>query len=388
MLKAQPTTINQRVDALVQEIDGGNRSAFARRVDLSPGAVAEIVGGRLSKPGFEVLQKIVLALPNLNRDWLLLGEGEMLTDNAPLGPSWASQKAPKHWPDQVGPAPEHYGYLGNYPILTTSENTVVPVVKAYNRSHYAQRNQSPASAEHAKYHEPYESLSLPASLLLPGRHMVFPVTDYSMEPTLMREDYILCSYVDSSEWKNISDATICAVISTTHSLLIKRISTELEEDTIRCFSDNRRHYSVKLKVNDIQEIWSFTWRLSSFSDDPYKKFDDRAQIRALQTEVSKLRRRIEPLPNLVLEQLREIIVGQLVTERNLGEVSLDIANDKQVLRHYERERGPVEDHHEYVDDIQATLPELVRSLASVVNAKIEENNKPHKDSMKSYVGNK
>ena len=338
-------TVNQRINELIKKIDSGNRSAFARRVDLTPGAIADIVGGRLNKPSFDVLQKIAMALPTLNRDWLLLGEGEMLTDNKPLGPPWDSRKKPKQWEGVQDPAPEYQGYLGNYPILTTKENTVVPIIEAYKRRHYAERN-DPASSEQAKYREPYESLSLPASLLPPGEHRVFPITDYSMEPTFMLEDYILCSHVDPSEWENISDYTVCAIISTSHALMVKRITVEPEKDSVRCYSDNQsgnaRHLPIRLKRPDIQEIWSFTWRLSSFSDNPSTRFDDRARIEALQIEVAYLRLKDEPRMEAVRQHYKGIIDGGGVVVPDSD--AKDIALDKDALVLFERIFGKVKDY--------------------------------------------
>lgn len=356
------TTINQRIDMLVQKADAGNRSAFARRVDITPGAVSEMIGGRMSKPGFDVLQKIVLALPTLNRDWLLLGEGEMLTDNKPLGPPWDSRKKSRQWGRVEDPAPEYHGYLGNYPILTTKENTVVPIIEAYKRRNYAERNNNSASPEQAKYHEPYESLSLPASLLPPGEHRVFPITDYSMEPTFMLEDYILCSYVEPSEWDNISTSTVCAVVSISHPLLVKRITVGSEKDTVRCYSDNQsgnaRHLPIRLKRADIQEIWSFIWRLSSFSDNPTERFDDKIRIEALQIEVAYLRLKDDPRMEAIRQHYKAIIDGGGVVVPSCDARGIALDNDALVL--FEGIFGKVKDHKTHVDVMERIVIQMIQ----------------------------
>jgi transcriptional regulator with XRE-family HTH domain len=79
-MNTEGETINQRIELLIRLFDNGNQAAFARRVKLIPSAISNIIGGRMNNPGFEAIQKIVKALPTLNRDWFLLGEGEMLTE--------------------------------------------------------------------------------------------------------------------------------------------------------------------------------------------------------------------------------------------------------------------------------------------------------------------
>ncbi len=351
---------------LVQKVDNGNRSAFARRVDLTPGAISDMLGGRMSKPGFEVLQKIVLALPTINKNWLLLGEEEMFINNSPIGPPWDSRKAPNNWQGVEDPAPEYYGYLGNFPILTTKDNTIVPIVDADKRWHYSKRDkQNPPPPEFVKYYEPYESLSLPPSLLPAGRHMVFTVTEYSMEPTLTLEDYIVCSYVEPTDWKNISESAICTVVSKTHNNIIARVVVGPEENTIRCYFDNQsnqiRYHPVKFRIEDIEEIWSFAWRLTSSTENRLQK---------LQADLHSVREKVDRIFGTFRERLKEIIIGQMITENSQDFDAKDIANDNQVRAKYISEYGPIKDEAEYFTNMQPIILSLVRDLEPQVRAKM------------------
>lgn len=77
----EPNSIHERVDTLVRYFCKGNKTAFGRETDILPGVLASITGGRMSKPSFELLQKIMTRYPAVNGDWLVLGREPMLKDN-------------------------------------------------------------------------------------------------------------------------------------------------------------------------------------------------------------------------------------------------------------------------------------------------------------------
>jgi hypothetical protein len=77
------TTINQRIKILVDELDGGNKLAFSKRVGMSNQGLGEIIGERQSTPSYPKLEKMLRALPQVRMEWLLLGEGEMLKASRP-----------------------------------------------------------------------------------------------------------------------------------------------------------------------------------------------------------------------------------------------------------------------------------------------------------------
>jgi len=70
------TTIGQRL-ALLIESENLNNLSFAKRVGVSPTSIGYITGERQSKPGFELIEKIATAFPQLDIDWLVRGYGEM-----------------------------------------------------------------------------------------------------------------------------------------------------------------------------------------------------------------------------------------------------------------------------------------------------------------------
>lgn len=79
-------TINERFDMIITDLYGGNKSAFASAIGVTPSVVDNIVGKRQGKPSFDVVEK-VSALAEVNVQWLITGIGEAFTcgdvDNPP-----------------------------------------------------------------------------------------------------------------------------------------------------------------------------------------------------------------------------------------------------------------------------------------------------------------
>lgn len=68
-------TINERFGKIIRLLYGGNKSAFASAIGVTPSVVDNIVGRRQGKPSFDVVEK-VSALAEVNTEWLITGKGE------------------------------------------------------------------------------------------------------------------------------------------------------------------------------------------------------------------------------------------------------------------------------------------------------------------------
>ncbi len=80
-------SINERFNQIIAALFNGNKSAFASAIGVTPSVVDNIVGKRQGKPSFDVVEK-VSALAEINVDWLITGNGEMLKgSNVALEPS-------------------------------------------------------------------------------------------------------------------------------------------------------------------------------------------------------------------------------------------------------------------------------------------------------------
>ena len=59
-------------------------SQFADRIGVQRSSVSHVLSGR-NKPGFDFIQKILVAFPEINGDWLITGLGEMYKKKSPSG---------------------------------------------------------------------------------------------------------------------------------------------------------------------------------------------------------------------------------------------------------------------------------------------------------------
>lgn len=67
-------TINDRIEALVNQLFNGNKAAFAKAIGLAPTAMSSYLGKqRRSKPSVDMVTKIIVTL-NVDARWLLTGE--------------------------------------------------------------------------------------------------------------------------------------------------------------------------------------------------------------------------------------------------------------------------------------------------------------------------
>lgn len=67
--------INKRMADLIS-LMGMNANSFADFMGVAPTVIYNIVGGRKSKPSFELLEKIIAKVDNVNISWLIKGTGE------------------------------------------------------------------------------------------------------------------------------------------------------------------------------------------------------------------------------------------------------------------------------------------------------------------------
>lgn len=73
------TTINERMGFLIEK-KAKSQSDFARKIGKPSQTIASIVNGR-NEPSSDVLRAIKLNFPNVNLDWILIGEGNFEKDS-------------------------------------------------------------------------------------------------------------------------------------------------------------------------------------------------------------------------------------------------------------------------------------------------------------------
>lgn len=80
-------TINERITKIIESKYQGNKRAFSTAIGVSAAVIENIVGKRQSSPSFEVTNKIVTSIDNINAEWLITGAGAMFNTSLLTGHS-------------------------------------------------------------------------------------------------------------------------------------------------------------------------------------------------------------------------------------------------------------------------------------------------------------
>lgn len=78
--------IGARIQKAVDDLCAGNKSEFCRRIGRPVEAIKDIIGGKQSQPGFNLIYDILASDLGISPRWLILGVGEM-TDTPTPPPS-------------------------------------------------------------------------------------------------------------------------------------------------------------------------------------------------------------------------------------------------------------------------------------------------------------
>ncbi|MGI4866132.1 MAG: hypothetical protein ACRYFZ_19565 [Janthinobacterium lividum] len=94
LTKVSQQTINQRLIFLIEKLSVSAR-AFSEAIGESPTNTHNYIGSRQLAPKHEYLAKVVRHFPIVNSHWLLTGEGEAFTGEAPAPPVAITNKKNK-----------------------------------------------------------------------------------------------------------------------------------------------------------------------------------------------------------------------------------------------------------------------------------------------------
>ena len=256
-------SINERLKYLLDTYSPDNVSQFAKLIGVAHTTIASMLpGSRESKPGFEIIEKILVAFPQLRTDWLIKGEE----------PIYKGGSTEMHVVKDDTPY-----YIEKEKIIVatqdTSHNTTIPVINQKAAANYLSGFQS------QEYFENLDSMTMPKFMVNGGQHGVFQVVGDSMEPTFFDSEFVICNKVEKGEWERIKDFEVYVVVSQNNGVQIKRVKNRLKtKGFMRFKSDNRTHRDFSLNEDEILELWRFEWKLSPFAinraEELYKKVDD------------------------------------------------------------------------------------------------------------------
>jgi phage repressor protein C with HTH and peptisase S24 domain len=249
--------VSERLTAIISYFAGGNEKRFAEAIGVKPAVINNYTNGKQqSKPGFEVLHKMVEAYPDLQIDWLVSGKGAMLR-------SENSQPS-----------------LG---VLTQDlrGNATVPIINRKAAANYLTGFQT------QEFFEQLDALQLPSAFVRGRQFYALQVSGDSMEPTLHDGDLVICYLCDRSDWDLLRNGDVCVVVSESRGLQVKRI--KMGDGTLTCLSDNRLHPAFQLPHDDIRQLWKVNWKLSAYLEEESSMTSER--ILSLEERLQKLERR-------------------------------------------------------------------------------------------------
>lgn len=71
--------INNRIAQIIRHY-GLSASSFSKKIGISSTIIGNIVGGRRSKPSIEAIQAIYSSFEDINLEWLIAGEGDIIKE--------------------------------------------------------------------------------------------------------------------------------------------------------------------------------------------------------------------------------------------------------------------------------------------------------------------
>lgn len=210
--------INDRLQAITDEIYNGNKTAFASEIGVRPSVITNFTGKRKGKPSFEILQKI-MKFTDINIRWLMTGEGEMTVNNEEKE---KFRDTPVRVPDEVP---------GGIPLIPMDA-----MAGAFTGEMTIMENEC----------ERY---------IIPNMHradfMIY-ISGDSMMPSYFPADIVACVRVP------IKDVFFqygrVYVLDTNQGAIIKRIEKSDDEDSILIVSDNEKYSPFTLHLSQVRSI--------------------------------------------------------------------------------------------------------------------------------------
>jgi hypothetical protein len=337
--------VQDRVERLVNHFSKGNKAAFGRKADIQSGVLAGILGGRRNKPSFELLQKLLTAYPSVEPNWLLFGRGPMLIGS----PS---------------PVSKYSGNVGQVPVLSTQDDVPVVIFNDKQLKYFFKRHEE-FKPELVSYYEEdaLQTITFPRSLLGNGFYYGFPVMNTMMEPLLEYGDIIIAKQVNRENWFQIARKSIVIVTSKSHPYLIGTFGFNEKRSVISLSFNENAWRDISVLADDVYEIWEFKWLLSSHNDKLSKDTTAIQLAKAFQKRLEEINKvnTEESFANY-RDRLRHIIISNGLQDGMWPGDHIDLANDKEVLRLFESEEGPIKNHQKYLDDMVGVIDLIIQEI--------------------------
>lgn len=218
--------INERIKYIADELYKGNVNEMCKAIGVKQATISNIVGGRLSKPSFEVINAFVNN-SNINSAWLITGEGDMI-------------KSPS-----------------NGTPINDVKIKMIPLVSQYAQAGYLcgfgdmQYIGALPTIPTVVDHEPH------------GNYIAFEVKGDSMydgtDESLNEGDILVCREVDKIYWNNKLHINKWdfVVVHKEEGVLVKRIvDHDVSTGLIKLHSLNSFYPDFTLHLKDISQLFN------------------------------------------------------------------------------------------------------------------------------------
>lgn len=265
------SVISQNIRKLREKL-GESQQAFAARFGLTRGQIASYEADeKASEPALETIIAIV--------DFFDIDLRLFITDTnieAKAIPKEKSTKTAKRIATMAEPEPRISLSRSEIIVATpdVAGNRIVPIVNRKAAANYLTGYQT------QEYFEELDAMTIPAYMLRgAGQGLIIQAVNDSMEDTIFDGDYLVCRLVERPNWIEISDSTICVVVTESRGIQVKRVKNRLSTDQLlRLSSDNRHYPSFNVFAEDIHQIWQvvflITANLPNRNDTLYRKMDN------------------------------------------------------------------------------------------------------------------
>jgi phage repressor protein C with HTH and peptisase S24 domain len=227
----------QCLDKLLEDRVVKSKRQFAQTLNYLPQGISEIVNGRRDVT-IELIRKAVAAF-QLNADFLFSGTGSLFQEEKEDSFNVLTIVTDSNEKERIVhvPSPAHAGYVNQF-----NDPVFVEELPTY---------------------------TLPDPIFNHGTYRSFDVAGDSMEPILYQGDQVICSFIESSYWKQAIKNDQIYVFVTSNDIVVKRAYNNVREDmTFKLISDNDAYTPYSLHMNEIREIWKVRLKITSKLDLP------------------------------------------------------------------------------------------------------------------------
>ena len=257
---------SERLERFIESL-GETPSSIEPKIEVSKGAIYKPIKNKKTV-GVEVMEKIFSKYPELNLEWLISGNGEMLKNCTNQSEEEKNEyliSVPNAVPNSKS---EELGtQMAAEPVVLYLPEPTRQVIML------TQEAAASISGVVSGQQQPEEAgrILLPATMLgQNGAYYGFKVRNDSMHPTLYDGDWVVGRYLEAQEWAEAVNERIYIISTREDGVKIKRVRNRLSErGKLCCRSDNKHYPAFEVPETEIVSLFEVKCRLSfNFPNEP------------------------------------------------------------------------------------------------------------------------